>query len=55
MRHDNLKTVSGSQFRRVTGVKRSTFNKMVEVVTEAEKIKSIVEDVRIICLLKTEY
>ena len=41
MRYDNLKTLSGSQFRRVTGVKRTTFNKMVEIVIEADKIKKV--------------
>lgn len=39
MKFNNLKALSEEQFRRVTGVKRATFNKMVEIVTEAEKKK----------------
>lgn len=39
MKFDKLKMLSGKQFRRVTGVKRPTFDKMVKIVTEADRIK----------------
>lgn len=39
MKFENLRNISGSQFRRVAGVKRQTFDKMVEIVREAEKVK----------------
>lgn len=39
MKFENLKNISESQFRRVAGVKRQTFDKMVEIVSGAEKIK----------------
>jgi hypothetical protein len=35
MKLENLKTASEANFRRTTGVKRETFNKMVEVLKEA--------------------
>ena len=39
MKFENLINLSGQQFRRITGVKRSTFDKMVEIVSAADKIK----------------
>ena len=39
MKFENLINLSGQQFRRITGVKRNTFDKMVEIVTAADKIK----------------
>jgi len=39
MKQQNLSQVSDAQFRRITGVKRSTFNKMIEILTEAERKK----------------
>ena len=36
MKTKNLKYASDSKFRRITGVKRTTFNKMVEILTEAK-------------------
>ena len=39
MKFENLINLSGQQFRRITGVKRSTFDKMVEIVAVADKIK----------------
>ena len=39
MKFVNLINLSGKQFRRITGVKRNTFDKMVEIVTAADKIK----------------
>ena len=39
MKFKNIANLPGRQFRRITGVKRKTFDKMVEVVSAAEKIK----------------
>jgi hypothetical protein len=39
MKYDNLKKSSNKEFRRVTGVKRETFNVMVEILTTAHKSK----------------
>ena len=39
MKFENLIILSGQQFRRITGVKRGTFDKMVEIITAADKIK----------------
>ena len=39
MKFENLINLSGQQFRRITGVKRSTLDKMVEIVSAADKIK----------------
>jgi len=39
MKFDKVQELSGAQFRRVTGVKRSTFNKMVELLQEGHKKK----------------
>ena len=36
MKYENIKTYSAEEFRRVTGVKRSTFDKMVEILRGAE-------------------
>lgn len=39
MKYENLQTASEEQFRRVTGVKRNTFDKMVEILKEAHAKK----------------
>ena len=39
MKFENLINLSGSQFRRITGVKRKTFDRMVEIIEAADKIK----------------
>jgi hypothetical protein len=39
MKHENLKTFSDQNFRRITGVKRATFNAMVIILEEANKLK----------------
>lgn len=39
MKYEVLKVSSDKQFRRITGVKRATFNKMVEILTSAHLIK----------------
>jgi DDE superfamily endonuclease len=39
MKFDHIKNLSDEKFRRLTGVKRKTFEKMLEILTEKEKIK----------------
>ena len=39
MKHKHLKLASEKDFRRVTGVKRKTFEVMVSILKEAQKIK----------------
>ena len=39
MKYENLKLLSDGQFRRVTGVKRKTFETMVEILKETHQIK----------------
>lgn len=41
MKLENLEKVSNNQFRRVTGVKRSTFDVMVSIVKEAHAKKHV--------------
>lgn len=37
MKYQNLQKLSESEFRRATGVKRGTFNLMVEIIKDAEQ------------------
>lgn len=39
MKYKNLKTLSADSFRRLTGVYRQTFEKMIDVLSKADKIK----------------
>ena len=39
MKYENLKEFKDEDFRRLTGVKRATFEKMVGILKEAEKAK----------------
>jgi Helix-turn-helix of DDE superfamily endonuclease len=39
MKFENLKESSDANFRRITGVKRTTFNTMVKILTDAESVK----------------
>jgi len=39
MKWKNLQGLSGKQFRRITGIKRKTFRKMLDIVIEADMIK----------------
>lgn len=39
MKFENLKKMSEQNFRRLTGVKRKTFNRMIELVREADEAK----------------
>jgi Helix-turn-helix of DDE superfamily endonuclease len=41
VKFEKIKNFQEKQFRRITGVKRKTFDKMVEIVTVAEKIKKV--------------
>lgn len=39
MKYDQIKELEGEKFRRLTGVKRITFNKMVEILAAADQLK----------------
>jgi len=39
MKWKNLQLASDDDFRRIVGVKRTTFNRMIEILTEAQKKK----------------
>ena len=39
MKFDQVKKLTGEDFRRLTGVKKETFDKMVNILTEAHKNK----------------
>lgn len=39
MKYEGIKELEDEKFRRLTGVKRSTFEKMVEILNKAEKSK----------------
>jgi hypothetical protein len=39
MRYENLKEFKEEEFRRLTGIKQATFERMVEILKEAEKAK----------------
>ncbi|MFH1644547.1 MAG: IS5 family transposase [bacterium] len=39
MKFEKIKDFNESKFRRITGAKRTTFNKMVEIITTADAIK----------------
>jgi len=39
MKYDQIKELSDEQFRRLTGVKRNTFAKMLEILREADQRK----------------
>jgi len=39
MKYDQIKEFANEQFRRLTGVKRNTFNKMTEILREADEKK----------------
>lgn len=41
MKYETLKTYSGEKFRRITGIKRITFGKMVEILQEAYAAKHL--------------
>ena len=41
MKYEQVKNLSDEQFRRLTGVKRSTFDKMIKILEEADKKKKI--------------
>lgn len=37
MRYEKIRTLSEEQFRRLTGVQKNTFNKMLEILTEEKR------------------
>jgi transposase len=39
MKYENIKNIEDEKFRRLTGVKRSTFEKMLDILREAERLK----------------
>jgi hypothetical protein len=39
LKYEQVKSLSEEQFRRLTGVKRSTFDKMIKILEEADKKK----------------
>lgn len=39
MKFENIKNQSGQKFRRLAGVKRETFETMIKIITDADKIK----------------
>jgi hypothetical protein len=41
MKYDKIKNYKDEEFRRLSGVKRSTFKKMIEILEEAEKKKKV--------------
>ena len=41
MKYDQIKELAEEKFRRLTGVKRSTFDKMIGILGEADKKKKV--------------
>jgi len=41
MKYEKIKSYKDEEFRRLSGVKRSTFKKMIEILEEAEKKKKV--------------
>ena len=41
MKYEKVAALSDGQFRRLTGLKRQTFEKMIEILTEADRIKKL--------------
>ena len=41
MKYDQIKELGEEKFRRLTGVKRSTFDKMIDILGEADKKKKV--------------
>jgi hypothetical protein len=39
VKQENIKNLSDEKFRRITGVKRTTFNKMIELIKQHEELK----------------
>jgi hypothetical protein len=37
----NAKDLKDTDFKRLTGIKRTTFDKMIEILIEAEKLKKL--------------
>jgi transposase len=41
MKYEQIKGLEEEKFRRLTGVKRSTFNKMIDILSEADEKKKV--------------
>jgi len=41
MKYEKIKNYKDEEFRRLRGVKRSTFKKMIEILEEAQKKKKV--------------
>ncbi len=41
LKYEQVKSLSDEQFRRLTGVKRSTFDRMIKILEEADKKKKM--------------
>lgn len=41
MKYESIKALGEEPFRRLTGIKRKTFNKMVEILGEADRLKKV--------------
>lgn len=41
LKYEQVQSLTGEQFRRLTGVKRGTFDKMIKILEEADKKKKI--------------
>ncbi len=54
MKYDQIEEFSDEQFRRLTGVKRSTFKKMIEILREADQKKKLEEGVKVDYRLKID-
>ena len=39
MKYESIKNIEEEKFRRLTGVKRSTFEKMLDILREVERLK----------------
>ena len=55
MKFEMIKDLEGEKFRRLTGVKRVVFNKMLIILKEANKIKKIKGGRENILLMTLEY
>lgn len=42
MKYDKIKNYKDEEFRRLSGVKRATFKKMIEILEDAEKKKKVI-------------
>ena len=55
MKFEQIRNLLDEPFRRLTGVKRQTFEKMIKILEESDKNKKIKEDARINYHWKTNF